>query len=151
MKTEIDGLHCSVCFSTGLKCIHTACSQTNCKYITSASSKNWSVQGHFINKEEIAMKHLAGFAEKELWNVIMKCSIWKWVHKMAGVYSFSSCEPRSGLANTVVTAVLVEMCQLQLNLKFALWLLHIKYFHCTAWKSCQHWKQSTAWKKGSGP
>lgn len=138
MKTEIDGLHCSVCFSTRLKCIHAVHSQTDCRYITNASSKNWSVQGHFINKEEIAMKHFTGFAEKELWNVIMKCSVWKWVHKMAGVYSFSSCEPWAGLANTVVTAVLVEMCQLYLNAKFALWLLHIKYFHFTAWKSCQH-------------
>lgn len=46
------------------------------------------------------MKHLVGFAEKELWNVIMKCSIWKWVYKMAGVYNFSSCEPYSGLAST---------------------------------------------------
>lgn len=93
MKTEIVGLYCNVHFTTGLKCIHTACSQTNLKYFTKVSSKTLSLQGQFINKEEIAMKHLAGFAEKELWNVIMKCSVWKWVHKMAGVYSFSSCEP----------------------------------------------------------
>ena len=74
--------------------------------------KKLLLQGHLINKEEIAVKHLAGFAEKELWNVILKCSVWKWVHKMAGIYSFSSCEPRARLADTVVTAVLVEMCQL---------------------------------------
>lgn len=66
MKTEIVGLYCNVHFTTGLKCIHTACSQTNLKYLTKASAKTLSLQGHFINKEEIAMKHLDGFAEKEL-------------------------------------------------------------------------------------
>lgn len=70
-------------FCTRLKCIHTACSQTNCKCITSASSKNLSVQGHFINKEEIAMKHLAGFAEKncemQLWNAVSENGSTKWL------------------------------------------------------------------------
>lgn len=66
MKTEIVGLYCNVYFTTGLKCIHTACSQTNLKYFTKVSSKTLSLQGHFINKEEIAMKHFTGFAEKEL-------------------------------------------------------------------------------------
>lgn len=36
----------------------------DCRYITNASSKNWSAKGLLINTEEITMKHLAHNAEK---------------------------------------------------------------------------------------
>lgn len=51
---------------TRLKCTHTVCSQSNQKYIINATSKPLFVQRHFINKDEIAMKHLPVFAGKEL-------------------------------------------------------------------------------------